>query len=122
MTTPSHWSTFYEELPGGQHRITGANLTDFETGHPDRVFSVPLAGKPTKVLLLDLPFRVDERQLAYDAYYLRRIPLRDIPGWMPTAAPMGEGHRFLSLKECRLKSAKYKSAHAGQAGLEITVT
>lgn len=122
MSTPSPWTAFYEAMPGGQSRITGANLTALESGHPNRVLEVNLGGKPEKVLVLDVPFRVDEKQLTYDAYPLRRIPLKDLPGWMPTAAPMGEGHRFLSLKECRLKTAKYKPGHTkGQEGLEITL-
>jgi hypothetical protein len=127
MTAASRWLAFYEELPGGQFRITGSNLAAFESSHPDRVLVVSLAGQapraaqPDKVLLLDIPLRLEEKQPTYDAYYLRRIPLKDLPGWMPTAAPMGEGHRFLSLKECRLKTAIFKAGHVGQAGVEITL-
>jgi hypothetical protein len=122
MAKVSPWIAYYESLPGGQYRMTDANLYALEAAHPDRLLFVDLGGKTQHVVFLDLPFRVAERVASYPANYLRRIPLMDLPGWPPTLTPMGEGPKLPRLRDCRLKGARFSKGNmAGQEAVEFTI-
>jgi len=98
------------------------NLTAMELAHPGRVFFAELGGQTERVVMLDWPFRVAEKFISYNAYYLRRIALVDLPGWHRVIAPTAEGSRSSRLRGSRLRSARFKPSTAGgQESVEITL-
>jgi hypothetical protein len=120
VSTP--WTAYYETLPDGRRRIARENLMALEAAHPNRSLFAEIEGKRAQVIFLDRPYRIAEKQVVYNAYYLRRIPLVALPGWFPARAPLGEGHRLPSLRECTLKTARFKpGSGSGQESLEITL-
>src|SRR5688572_30819748 len=120
--TAQAWQRYYDALPDGRFRITTPALMALEATHPHRVFITLLRGNPAKVLLLDKPLQLKEK--AYESeineYFLRRIHVRELPGWPPIIAPLGERKRNPPLAECRLKGARVKAnGHPGEEGMEF---
>lgn len=120
MFTPQ-WQRFYDSMADGRFRITAPALIALEAKHPERVLVTVIKGNPAKVLLLDKPLQLKEK--AYEdeinEFYLRRIPLRDVPGWPPILAP--RGHGFMPpVMDCRLQSSRLRDGNApGQEGMEF---
>jgi hypothetical protein len=120
--TASQWQRFYDALPDGRFRITTPALMALEARHPDRVVITLINRNPAKVLLLDVPLQLKEKAYESDIneYFLRRIHLRDLPGWPPIIAPIGTRKRIPGVAECRFRSARFKRGNgAGQEGVEF---
>jgi hypothetical protein len=123
MTGPP-WQRFYEVLPDGRFRISTEALNNLETEHPDRILVTLLRKNPAKVLLLDKPLQLKEKAYgsSANAFYLRRIPLRDLPGWPPILAPGGLQKEIPPAIDCRLKGVRFiRGQGAGQEGMEFTL-
>src|SRR5688572_6475731 len=69
------WKDFYEIMPDGRFRITAALLAAFEAKNGDRVVIHTSGNRQEKILVLDRPYRVGDRQLSYDAFLLEPISL-----------------------------------------------
>jgi len=121
MPKPSPWIAYYESQPDGRFSITEENLNALESAHPDRSLFAELGGKTERVLILDMPFRLEEQWVGMNAYHLERIRLSELPGWLPTISTTGKGTPVGSLGNCKLMWARFKKGATGRDGLEITL-
>jgi hypothetical protein len=118
------WQGFYESMPDGRSKITGAALIALKLKDGLRVLDSLLKGWPTKILLLDKPLQLGEEVKGADIpeYYLRRIRVCDLPGWPPMFALSGDRLHYPPLKECRLVGARFERGNGpGKEGVEISL-
>jgi hypothetical protein len=119
MPNRSPWIAYYESLPGGQFRIMDENLIALQAAHPSRLLFAEIGGKTEHVLLLDFPFRVAEKFISFNAYYLRRIAVMDLPGWLSSLS--GVSARS-PMRHYKLKSARFIPGGAhGHDGVELVL-
>ena len=90
-TNASQWQAFYKAGPGGRFTITTPALIAFEMMHRKRILDTFLRGWIAKVLLLDKPMELSdpapsEGEDEPAEFFLRKVPLRDLPGWPPKMA------------------------------------
>jgi hypothetical protein len=117
------WAAYYAILPDGRCKITSPALLAFGLKYRKRILETQLWGLPATVLFLDKPLKLGERVGESDLteYYLRRIPLHELPGWPPRVAAGALGTPpFL---ESTLKSAAMvRGSTSSQDGVLLTLS
>jgi hypothetical protein len=109
MSDPLAWRAYYYSSDG-RFRITGPALKVIQISHYQRVVTATLGGRPSKVILLDVPLRLGDRVPGSEIieYYLDRIRLRDLAGW-PPQLPSRTTPPENFVTDARLTSARFKA-------------
>jgi hypothetical protein len=107
MKEATPWKGFYSAVADGRFRITTAALLALFQLHPDRIVEIVHGGRPTKVLLLDKPLRLAEKdpESEMNDFFLVRLRLNELPGWPPQLASTTHAHLIPPLLECKLLRA-----------------